>query len=470
MNRIRTRFAPSPTGMMHIGGLRTCLFAYLFAKNQGGDFILRIEDTDRSRLVPGANEQILESLLWLGLDPDEGYGSTNQPNKPYFQSEKLGRYQEVAKELIDKGLAYYCPIDDVEYQRLKDQAKEAKKPFIFRQEMVSENVLKSTTGPIRLKIPRNTMKLTIIDQVYGEITADSNQVEDFILIKSDGYPTYNFAHIIDDLDMKISHIFRGSEFLSSIPKYLFLYHALKITPPTMVTCPNILGPDGKKKLSKRDQDVNVFEYRQAGYLPSAIINFLCLLGWNPGTTQEYYTLDQLIQDFNINRIQSSPARFDINRLDWFNGLHIRELSDQQFLELARQYLPANLQFDKVYFDKVCLLEKTRINKFSELFGLIYYFFIAPNPKIIAGKSGDEINSDLVRKYYLKLREVTKWEPGNLESLTKLYLSENEIKPKQLLMPLRLILTSETHTPGIYEIMNVLGKEESLDRINNYLNM
>lgn len=469
MKKVRTRFAPSPTGMMHIGGLRTCLFAYLFAKKQGGDFILRLEDTDQNRLIPGADKQILESLLWLNLVPDEGFGTKNQPHKPYVQSQRLDRYQSLAADLVERGLAYHCPVSDERYQDLKEEAKINKRAFIFRQEMVENDIGGANSGPIRLKIPREKIQLSIVDQVYGEVIANSDQVEDFVLIKSDGFPTYNFAHIVDDWDMEITHIFRGSEFLSSIPKYLFLYQALDLTPPTMVTCPNILGADGKKKLSKRDQDVNVFEYRQAGYLPSAIINFLSLLGWNPGTTKEYYTLAELEQDFSIDRIQSSPARFDITRLDWFNSLHIRNLSDEEYLGLARQHLPSNFQLDEAYFNQVCLIEKTRINKFSELFELVYYFFIAPSPQEINSKSKLAIDSSMLKDVLNSLTAITDWNQDKIESVIKNYLKEFDIKAKELLMPLRLILTNEEHTPGIYEILFVLGKEESLDRITKYLN-
>ncbi|HEX5796814.1 MAG TPA: glutamate--tRNA ligase, partial [Candidatus Saccharimonadales bacterium] len=313
-SKVRTRFAPSPTGFLHVGGVRTAIFAWLAAKQNNGEFILRIEDTDQKRKVVGAEEHIVESLAWLGIQPD----------KPLIRQSdrvKAGVYKKWAEKLIDAGRAYTDPYSPEEVQAFRDQAAKDKKPFLYRNHRPDNPPKWDGMRPLRFK--SDPEHYTTHDEVMGELKTSPEVIDDFILIKSDSYPTYNFAHIIDDIEMDVTHVIRGQEFLASLPNYRNLYEALGEAEPLFVTVPHILNEQGNKKLSKRDGAKDILEYRAQGYLPSAMINFLATLGWNDGTEQEIFTPDELLQKFSLEQIQKGSAHFDEKRLEWISGHHMR---------------------------------------------------------------------------------------------------------------------------------------------------
>jgi len=328
MNKVRTRFAPSPTGFLHVGSARTALFSFLFAKRNRGTFVLRIEDTDKEREVPGAVEHVMESLTWLGINWDESI-DCGGPHAPYKQSERLELYQEYAQKLIAAGHAYPDPYTEEEVAAFRAEAEVEKRPFLFRNHRPATFGAWDGTQPLRLKTP--TIKRFVWkDVVLGELSAGEEALDDFILIKRDGYPTYNFAHVVDDIEMEITHVMRGHEFISSMPKFLSLYEALEVEPPIFATIPPILGEGGARKLSKRDGAKDVLEYRTDGYLPEAMVNFLALLGWNPGGEKEQFSLSELCELFTLERVQRSGAQFDEVKLLTLNRFWMRSLSDEEY--------------------------------------------------------------------------------------------------------------------------------------------
>jgi glutamyl-tRNA synthetase len=312
MKPVRTRFAPSPTGYLHVGGIRTALFAWLVARQAGGIFVLRFEDTDKKREVEGSREHLIKSLRTLGLEYDEG-PDIGGPYGPYVQSERLESYRTWAQTLIDAGRAYADPYTPEQVQKFREEAQAAKKPFLYRNHRPENPPAWDGTMPLRLKsLPQDYQWH---DAVMGDLHAGAEAIDDFILIKSDGYPTYNFAHIIDDHEMQISHVIRGQEFIASVPNYLNLYEALGFEVPVLATMPHVLGPDGKKKLSKRDGAKDVLDYFREGYLQEAMVNFIASLGWNDGTEQEIFTAQELIEKFSLERVQRAGAKFDERCLD-----------------------------------------------------------------------------------------------------------------------------------------------------------
>ena len=335
--KVVTRFAPSPTGFMHIGGVRTALFAYLYAQKHNGTFILRIEDTDKEREVEGSIEHIQEALSWLGITWEYG------PDKPgpfgsCIQSERLPSYITYAHKLIEKGLAYPDPYTKEEVEAFRARAQEEKRPFLFRDHRPETFETWDGTKPLRLKVPV-IKRYKWTDAVRGELEAGEEMLDDIVIIKADGYPTYNFAHIIDDLMMGVTHIMRGDEFISSMPKFLSIYDALEIPYPTFVTLPPILKDDRTKKLGKRDGAKDILLYREEGYLPEAMVNFLALIGWNPGTEQEVFTTDELISLFDIHKIQKSGGAFNEEKLLWMNREHLQKKDDAFLFSYVRQALP-----------------------------------------------------------------------------------------------------------------------------------
>src|SRR3990167_4291666 len=323
---VRTRFAPSPTGYLHVGGVRTALFAWLVARQGNGQFILRIEDTDRSRHVQESERHIIDCLAWLGLAPDEG---------PLRQSERLAIYKSRAEKLIKAGQAYADPTTQQQLDELRAKAKEQKKPFLFREHRPQNPPTWDGSAPLRFKSEPKAYQWH--DEVMGDLSAGPEAIDDFIILKSDGFPTYNFAHIIDDHETNVSHVIRTQEFLPSVPKYLNLYEALEIKPPLLTTLPYVMAPDGKKKLSKRDGAKDVLDYKREGYLSEAIINFMASLGWNDGTEQEVFTVNELVKKFRLDRVQKSGARFDEERLKWLNGQYIRELEPGELTKLTKDF-------------------------------------------------------------------------------------------------------------------------------------
>ena len=468
-NPVRVRFAPSPTGFLHIGGIRTALFNYLFAKANGGKFILRLEDTDRERFVEEGVEQIIKSLDWLGLHPDEGVWYEEKPGEhgPYVQSKRLNHYEQYAKYLVDKGLAYYSQATPEQIESLKAEAIKEKRPFVYKHTMEPEGRPVSTEGlPIRLKVPEG--KTNWKDEVRGEFETKNEIIDDFIIIKADGYPTYNFANVIDDHLMKITHVIRGDEFISSTAKHVLLYDLLGFDRPAFVHLAPILGPDGKKKLSKRDGDVNVLEYKAKGYLPEAILNFLALLGWNDGSTQEIFTPEELIEKFSIDRIQKSPAVLDINRLDWMNGEYLRNnLSDEELIETIKPFVPESWLNDMSYFKSVLELDKERIKRFDEAKYIMEIFFEAP--EVSKGLLCKKDDIETIRGWIGKVLDAVEnidFSHDEVERALRELTEDLGVQTGRLFYVLRVGLTGRTEAPGLFDIFVTLGKDESIKRLKS----
>jgi glutamyl-tRNA synthetase len=468
----RTRFAPSPTGYMHVGGIRTALFAWLVARQSGGQFILRIEDTDRARQVEGAEEHIIESLKSLGLIYDEG-PDIGGPYAPYRQSERLDSYKQWAQKLISSGRAYADPYSQAEIQAFRDEAQAAKQPFLYRNHRPANPPVWDGAMPLRFKSePKPYVRQ---DAVMGELKTGPETIDDFILIKSDGYPTYNFAHIIDDAEMKVTHIIRGQEFLSSIPNYLNLYDALGLEQPIMATMPHIMAPDGKKKLGKRDGAKDVLDYIRQGILPEALVNFIASLGWNDGTEQEIFTTQELIDKFSLKRVQKSGARFDEQRLLWMNGSHIRNLSLQQLMKRSTSYWSESSQnAGENYKLQVLDLIQERLKYLAEIPELTDFFFVdlPINPALI---SSNKYLSCLSKDELVSLLEQSRTSLENsdfsLDDITErlnCLLDATGQKPAVLFSLIRIATTQAPFSPNLAQTLEVLGKDRSLSRIDDQL--
>lgn len=458
MTSIRTRFAPSPTGFMHVGGVRTALFAWLLAQQakqhgEEGTFILRIEDTDKVREVEGSIAQIEHSLSWLGIHWDEGVDQGG-PHAPYLQSERLEIYKAWAQKLIDSGRAYADPYTSAEVEAFREQAKAAKRPFLYRDHRPEHPPVWDGTQPLRFK--SDPKPYTWTDAVMGKLSTGADAIDDFILIKSDGYPTYNFCHIVDDAIMGITHVLRSQEFISSTPKFLNLYEALEVPQPVLATLPFVMAIDGKKKLGKRDGAKDILEYGKEGYLPEAMANFLATLGWNDGTEQEVFTVEELIEKFSLDRVQKSPARFDEQRLLWLNGQHIRTLSLDELYERVADFWPTSAANARDYYKKEILgLVQDRLKTLADLPLMTSYFFEepAPNLEMITGNkqlgklSNDEVvalleaartalsaidsaqfNADVIQETLNQLLETTGQKPGILFSLIRIAVSWAPFSP------------------------------------------
>lgn len=472
MSEIRTRFAPSPTGYLHVGGIRTALFAWLVARQNNGKFILRFEDTDKKREVEGARDHLIASLRQLGLEYDEG-PDISGPYGPYVQSERLDSYKSWAEKLIASGRAYADPYTPEEVQKFREDAQTAKKPFLYRNHRPENPAAWDGTKPLRFK--SEPQPYTRTDAVMGELKTGPEVIDDFILIKSDGYPTYNFAHIIDDYEMAITHIIRGQEFLASIPNYLNLYEALDITPPIMATMPHVLGPDGKKKLSKRDGAKDVLDYIRDGYLPEALVNFIATLGWNDGTEQEIFTVPELIEKFTLDRVQRSGARFDEQRLLWMNGAHIRELPLDDLFGRVKDFWPVEAGgYDDDYKKKVLALVQERLKYFKELPDLTRFFFVdlPVNPELISThKQLKKVEQAELKTLLQQSREVLEASDFTVDDLTErlnTLLETTGQKPAVLFSLIRIATTQAPSSPGLGDTLAVLGKERSLKRIDETL--
>jgi glutamyl-tRNA synthetase len=476
---VRTRFAPSPTGFLHVGGIRTALFAWLVAKQNNGQFILRIEDTDQAREVQGSADHIQESLSWLGLEWDEG------PNKegshaPYFQSQRLDSYKKWAQKLVDEGRAYADPYTPEEVNEFRKQAQAEKRPFLYRNHRPENPPAWDGTQPLRFKSEPEDSRWH--DEVMGDMHAGKEVVDDFILIKSDSFPTYNFAHIIDDHEMKITHVIRGQEFLASTPNYLNLYKALGFDVPVYATLPHILGPDGNKKLSKRDGAKDILDYREEGYLPEAMRNFLASMGWNDGTEQEVFTTDELLAKFSLNRVQKSGARFDERRLLWLNGAHIRLIPLDKLYELVGDQTASfwpkeafTAPYNDDYRKQVLGLTQERLKFFDELPELTRFFFtdLPINPELISShKQLKKYEPGQLKELLATSRESLAASDFSVEDLTKRLndlLERSGEKPAVLFSLIRIATTQAPASPGLVDTMNILGKEVSLRRIDAQLN-
>ena len=474
MSTVKTRFAPSPTGRMHVGNLRTALYAYLIAKHEGGKFMLRIEDTDQERFMEGALEIIYRTLAKTGLVHDEG------PDKdggvgPYVQSERQaqGLYLKYAKKLIEQGDAYYCFCDKERLESLKTEVagKEItvydKHCLHLSKEEIEANLAAGKPYVIRINMPTEGTT-TFHDELYGDITVENNELDDMILIKSDGYPTYNFANVIDDHLMGITHVVRGNEYLSSAPKYNRLYEAFGWEIPKYIHCPLITNED-HQKLSKRCGHSSYEDLLDQGFLTEAIVNFVALLGWSPSSDNEIFSLEELVKEFDYHRISKSPAVFDMVKLRWMNGEYMKKMDDEKFYEMALPYLKEVITKD-LDFHKIAAMVKTRIEVFPDIKDHVYFFEKVPEYETSMYvhkkmKTNEETSLQVLREVQPLLEAQEDFSNDALFEMLSAYAKEHGYKVGYVMWPIRTALSGKQMTPaGATEILEVLGKEESLVRI------
>ncbi|OBR94702.1 glutamate--tRNA ligase [Clostridium ragsdalei P11] len=468
MAKVRTRFAPSPTGYMHVGNLRTALYTYLIAKHAGGDFILRIEDTDQERFVEGALDIIYDTLKATGLKHDEG-PDIGGPVGPYVQSQRMDVYLKYAKELIEKGEAYYCFCTKERLDSLRnnsDTYKYDKHCLHLSKEEIEKNLASGIPYVIRQNNPEVGVT-SFNDEIYGNISVDNSELDDMILIKSDGYPTYNFANVIDDHLMGITHVVRGSEYLSSAPKYNRLYEAFGWEIPIYVHCPPIMK-DEHNKLSKRNGDASFEDLIEKGYLKEAVLNYIALLGWNPRSEQEIFNLEELVKEFDYRNINKSPAIFDNVKLKWMNGEYIKKLPLEEFNSLALPYYKKVISKD-LDFLKISSLLQTRVEVLSEIPDFLDFFEKLPEytEDIYVHKrmkSNLESSLTVLEKILPKFKELSPWTFENIEKCCMDLISEMDVKNGVVLWPVRIGLSGKKSTPGgAFEIADIIGKEESIRR-------
>ena len=473
---IRTRFAPSPTGYIHIGNVRSAIYPYLIAKQSDGKFILRIEDTDRARYVEGATELIEDTLKWLGLDWDEGV-EVGGPNEPYFQSERKAIYHAWAQKLIAAGRAYADPTPPEVINEYRKSDNAQKIPYLYRNHR-PENPPEWHEG-IPLRFKANPKSYSWHDEVMGDMHSGPESCDDIILIKKDGLPTYNFAHIVDDAEMGITHIARGNEYLSSTPNYLALYEALNLTPPKFLSLPHILAPQGNKKLGKRDGAKSATEYRDDGILPEALLNYLACLGWNDGTEKEIYTKEELIQSFAINRIQSSGARFDEVKILWMNGQWIRKIADEQGIDALYtrtiNFWPESAApYPESYKKQVLSIIYDRLKTLSDLRTMTDYFFEDPEislPDLVGHKMLKKLSEEelinLLSTVITKLESIPakNWTADNLQNTFNNLLTETSKKPGELFTLIRISISFAAFSPALHLTAETLGRDIVLARLN-----
>lgn len=492
---VRVRFAPSPTGPLHIGGVRTALFNYLFAKKHNGTFYLRIEDTDQSRFVLGAEAYIFESLKWLGIEPDETIGK-NEKFGPYKQSERKHLYKDYAQQLIDSGQAYYAFDSSEELDNLRKEAEKNGDTFIYNhstraqlnnslrlsEEETQQKLDAGEPYVIRFKTPID-LELIVEDLVREQVKFNTSLLDDKVLFKSDGMPTYHLANIVDDHLQETTHVIRGEEWLPSLPLHVMLYRAFGWDVPQFAHLPLILKPVGNGKLSKRDGDKLGFPvfplewqspegerssgYRESGFFPEAVVNFLALLGWNGGTDQEIYSLDELIEHFDLNRVNKAGAKFDPEKNKWFNHQYLIQKSDKTLAELfipilAQKGIDTNLD----YVEKIVGLIKERANFVTDFYELSDYFFVAP--KTFDEKATKKWNQETAQ-YLENLKDVVNnidnFDASTLEKNVKQYISDNRLGMGKVMQPLRVSLVGGMSGPDVFEIAALLGKNEALKRID-----
>ncbi len=474
MTKIRTRYAPSPTGRMHVGNLRTALYAYLIAKHEDGDFLLRIEDTDQERYVEGATEIIYRTLEETGLKHDEG------PDKdggcgPYVQSERVkqGIYMKYAKELIAKGEAYYCFCTKDRLDTLKKTVNGEeimsydKHCLSLSKEEIEKNLASGMPYVIRQNNPTSGVT-TFHDEIYGDISVDNSELDDMVLIKSDGYPTYNFANVVDDHLMGITHVVRGNEYLSSSPKYNRLYDAFGWEVPVYVHCP-LITDESHKKLSKRSGHSSFEDLLEQGYVAEAIVNFVALLGWSPDSEREIFSLEELVKEFDYHRMSKSPAVFDMVKLSWMNGEYLKAMDDERFFDLAKPYIEAVIK-KPLNLKKIAGMVKTRIEILPEIKDQIDFFEELPEYDIAMYthkkmKTDSESSLATLKDVLPRLEAFDDYTNDALYAMLSEYVKEKEVKTGFVMWPLRTALSGKQQTPaGATEIMEILGKEEAIRRI------
>ncbi|MBO7652274.1 MAG: glutamate--tRNA ligase [Bacteroidales bacterium] len=495
---VRVRFAPSPTGPLHIGGVRTALYNYLFARHNGGQMILRIEDTDQTRYVEGAEEYIMNSLEWCGIKFDEGIREGGKYG-PYRQSDRKDIYAKYAQILIDNGSVYMAFDTPEELNELRAAAEKEGKTFIYNfstrmslrnslslsKEEVDELLKNGTPYVLRFKVPENRV-LETHDEIRGDITFNTKEMDDKVLMKTDGLPTYHLANIVDDHLMEITHVIRGEEWLPSLPLHILLYEAFGWEHPKFAHLPLILKPSGKGKLSKRDGDQLGFPvfpmqfnnngemckgYREDGYFPEAFINMLALLGWNPGTEQEIFSMDELIKEFTIERVGKSGSRFDPDKTKWFNHQYIMKKSAEEVAELFRKDLDAR-GFDYSKFDivRICELMKERISFIHEMWDETRFFFETPTQfdEKFKKKACKEDTAEVLRELVNILDKCPDFKPETTEGAVKAWIEGNEWGFGKVMSPFRLAIVGEGKGPSVFDMIEVIGKDETLKRINNLI--
>jgi glutamyl-tRNA synthetase len=466
---IRTRFAPSPTGFLHVGNVRSALFPWLVARHSGGTFILRIEDTDQAREVEGAVEVIHDTLSWLGIEWDEG---PDKPGEfgPYVQSQRGDIYRRWAEKLIEAGRAYADIRTPDELDALRSDAKAQKKAFLARDYRPDDVPVWEPGMPLRFKSEPKSYQWH--DAVMGDMSAGEEAVDDFIILKSDGMPTYNFAHIVDDAEMQITHVIRGLEYIASVPKYLNLYEALGLEVPVLAHVPHIMNEQGNKKLSKRDGAKSILDYRAEGYPPEAILNFLASMGWNDGTEQEIFSRDELVEKFSLDRVQKSGARFDEKRLDWMSGTWIRRFGLDDLYARAQDFWSETAnEYSDEYKKQVLALVQERLKYFAELPGLTRFFF----EDLPVDMSLIDDNKQLKKFRHAELKalleatratlEQSDFSVDDLTARLNSLLEQTGQKPGVLFSLIRVATTQAPFSPALADTLHVLGKERSLARID-----
>lgn len=496
--KIRVRFAPSPTGPLHMGGVRTALFNYLFAKKHDGDFILRIEDTDQNRFVPGAQEYIEESLEWCGLIPDEGPKAGGDFG-PYRQSDRRELYKKYADQLVESGWAYIAFDTPEEMEQLRKETEAKKETFSYGistrntlnnslnlpAEEVEQKIAAGEKFVVRFKMPENE-NVTENDIIRGKVTFNTNILDDKVLFKSDGMPTYHLANVVDDHLMGITHVIRGEEWLSSMPLHVMLYKALgwEDTKPEFAHLPLILKPQGKGKLSKRDGDKMGFPvfplewkdprtgavsigYREEGYFPEAFVNLLAMLGWNPGTEQEFFTLEELIEQFDLSRVVKSGSRFNPEKAKWFNNHYFQQKSEKELAELFKPVLEGKgISANDEKVERIVAEVKERCEFVSDLWNQSYYFFVTPevyDEKTIK-KRWKEDTPEKLSEIINVFESVATWEAASIKEQFSAFMNEKEWGFGAVMNPLRLCLVGGNTGPDLFVICEILGKEETISRI------
>jgi glutamyl-tRNA synthetase len=468
-NNVRVRFAPSPTGYPHLGNIRTALFNWLFARHNNGTFILRIEDTDQARVVEGALDMILNSLSWLGLDWDEG---------PYFQSERLDLYHEIADRLVSEDAAYLCFCSPERLNSVRQEQISNKQPPGYdrycrnlTKEKIAEIKTSGITPVVRFKSPREG-QTTFRDLIRGEITFENSTLDDFVLLKSDGYPTYHLANIVDDHQMAISHVLRADEWVSSAPRHVLLYQSLDWQPPQFAHLPMILGPD-KSKLSKRHGATAINEYQEQGYLPEAMVNFLTLLGWSLDDKTELLDIQEIIKHFSLERVSKNAAVFNKDKLEWMNGIYIRALPVGEFTQRAIPFIEKNLPSDikhplnTDYIQRIMPLIQDRAKTLAEIPQLVDFFFIEElqyDGALLTNKIEITKTNEAIQATIDKLKELTNWTTDSLEAVLRPLASDLELKTGIFFSILRVAVTGRTAAPPLFQTMEVLGKDRCHNRL------
>ena len=470
--KVRTRYAPSPTGYMHIGNLRTAIFEYLLARKYDGSFILRIEDTDQERQVEGAIDFIYKTLELCNITIDEG-PNNDKGYGPYIQSERKDIYKKYAEELVEKGKAYYCFCSEEELNAMRERANARHKPFLYdgrcsrlSKEKIAENLANGVSYVIRQKMPKTGV--TIVDDIiYGKIKIDNSILDDQILLKSDGFPTYNFANVIDDHLMEITHVIRGKEYLDQTAKYNLLYEAFGWEKPIYAHVAMVLGEDGNK-LSKRNGDASFMDLYNTGYLPEAIVNYLSLLGWSPTNNQELFTMDELIQNFDEHRISKSSSQYDVKKLRWFNAQYIKKMEEDKYLAWIKKYFTRDVSNkSSEWVDKLLLIYKDHLNYGEEINELTANFFIDSITLDAEEKEfldSDPVTKDVIATFRKEVDSITDWNIDAINNAINNIKNTLGVKGKLLYMPIRIKASGFMHGPELADTIYLIGKDTVLERL------